>query len=350
MPKIDCNNEVRKYHSEEVTLSNIDQKMMRERRNAGRTRLNTGLKRDGRPLPCEQESQGSYAMRTMIQDPQSDYDIDDGAYFDKDDLKNANGGYLTPAEARQRVCDALKQDDRLKHDPIVKPNCVRQPYPEGYHIDIPVYRRIRPKDSAGNDVIEFEHASGDEWVRSDARAVTRWYNGRVGELKAGETDSSQLRRITKLTKKSARRRMEWKSKTTSGICMTKLVVDHFVAKEGRDDKSLHETWKAIRRKLDLSLQVAHPVLAGKNLAETENPEVEFFKEKLIEALKDLEVLDAQDCTRAKARAAWDKVFNTTFFSDQPTEDEAEPAKKSAAPFVVTSADVARRDDGGRRFG
>jgi hypothetical protein len=350
MAKIDCNTEMKKYHSEEVTLPNTEQKTMRERRNAGRTRLNTGLKRDGHPLPCEQESQGSYAMRTMTQDPQSDYDIDDGAYFHKDDLKNTNGGDLTPAEARQRVCDALKQDDRLKHDPIVKPNCVRQPYPEGYHIDIPVYRRIKSKDSAGNEVIEFEHASGDQWARSDARAVTRWYNSRVGELKAGESDSSQLRRITKLTKKSARRYMAWKSKTTSGICMTKLVVDCFVAKEGRDDESLHATWKAIRKTLDVSTQIAHPVLAGKNLAEAGDTEVEFFREKLIETLKDLEVLDAQDCTRAKARAAWDKAFNTTFFSDQPTEEQSELAKKSATPFVVTSADTARRDDGGRRFG
>ncbi|MGH8121851.1 MAG: cyclic GMP-AMP synthase DncV-like nucleotidyltransferase [Rudaea sp.] len=350
MAKIDCNTEMSKYHSKEVTLPKTDQDEMRDRRNAGRTRLITGLKRDGYPLPREQESQGSYAMRTMTQDPQSDYDIDDGAYFDKDDLKNANGGYLTPAEARQRVCDALRQDDRLKHDAIVKPNCVRQPYPEGYHIDVPVYRRIKSKDSAGNEIVEFEHAAGDEWAKSDARAVTRWYKELVGELKTGETDGSQLRRITKLTKKSARRYMAWKAKTTSGICMAKLVVDHFVAKEGRDDESLHETWKAIRKKLDLSLQVAHPVLSGKNIAEAGDTEVEFFKEKLIEALKDLEALDAQDCTRAKARAAWDKAFNTTFFSDQPTDEEAESAKKSAAPFVVTSADVARRDDGGRRFG
>ena len=350
MTKINCNSEMRKYHSEEVTLPNDEQTAMRKRRDAGRTRLNTGLERDGHPLPSEQESQGSYAMRTMVQDPQYDYDIDDGAYFDTEDLKNAAGGYLTPAQARQRVCDALKQDDRLKHDPIVKPNCVRQCYPEGYHIDIPVYRRIKFKDSAGEVVTKYELASGDEWVESDARAVTRWYNDGVGELKTGENDSSQLRRITKLTKKSARRHMDWKSKTTSGICMTKLVVDHFVPKDGHDDESLHETWKEIRKKLDLSTQIAHPVLTGKNLAEEGDTEVEFFREKLIETLKDLEVLDAENCTQTKARTAWDKAFNTTFFSDLPTEEESESVKKSSAPFVVTSADSARRDDGGRRFG
>jgi hypothetical protein len=38
----------------------------------------------------------------------------------------------------------------------------------------------------GNDVIEYELASGDEWTKSDARKVTSWYNDAVGnELKTG---------------------------------------------------------------------------------------------------------------------------------------------------------------------
>lgn len=349
MAQFDCNSEIKNYHAQEVTLPKADQDTMRARRNAGRTRLIKGLERDGHPSPYDQESQGSYAMRTMTQDPQSDYDIDDGAYFDKEDLKSASGEYLTPGEARQRVRDALKQDDRLKHDAIAKPNCVRQPYPEGYHIDIPVYRRIKSTDSSGAEVANFERAAGDQWIKSDARATTRWFNTLVGELKTGEADSSQLRRVVKLTKKSARRQMAWKPKTTSGICLTKLVVDHFVAKEGRDDESLHETWKAIRKRLDVSLQIVHPI-ESENLAEAGDPEVEFYRNTLIEALKDLEILAAENCTRADARRAWDKAFNTTFFSDLPTDDDGTSVKKSSAPFIVTSGDAVRRDDGGRRFG
>lgn len=75
---------------------------------------------------------------------------------------------------------------------------MRQKYPEGYHIDIPVYRIVRSKDASGNEVVEYELASGDNWVKSDARKVTRWYNDAVGtELKAGDADTSQLRQVDK---------------------------------------------------------------------------------------------------------------------------------------------------------
>jgi hypothetical protein len=160
------------HHADEVTLGKDDQDEMRSRRDNGRRRLETGLERDGHPLPTEQASQGSYAMRTMHQDGQTDYDIDDAAYFEKADLKDTNGVDLTPDAARERVCQALQQDERLKHPAENKTNCVRQRYPEGYHIDIPVYRIDRGTDWQGNRTVTYEHASGSNWVRSDARRDT----------------------------------------------------------------------------------------------------------------------------------------------------------------------------------
>jgi hypothetical protein len=350
MTIFNCHDETTAYHNDEVTLGKTAQDEMRARRDAGRTRLTTGLTRDGHPLPEERESQGSYAMRTMHQDEQCDYDIDDGAYFAKDDLQDTAGIALSPRAARERACKALQQDDRLKYPADIKENCVRQRYPDGYHIDIPIYRILRGKDWRGEEIVTYEHSSGDAWVESDARAVTRWFNALVGELNTGQFDGSQMRRVTKLTKKAARSRISWKSQTTSGICMTKLVVDHFVACLGRDDEALHKTWKAIHQSLSVSQRIAHPVLAGKNLAEYGDSEVVFFRDRLGEALKTLEVLDKASCTRAQARKAWDQVFNTTCFSDQPTDEDPENGDKKRGPFIMTSAEVARRDDGDRRFG
>lgn len=350
MSTVDCNTEMTKYHAEKVTLSKSEQDEMRTRRNAGRSRLEAGLKRNGHPVPSEFGSQGGYMMRTMVQDAQCDYDIDDGAYFVADDLKDVNGNALSPYAARERVCNALKQDDRLKHDAEIKNNCVRQRYPEGYHVDVAVYRIVKSKDAAGKDITEYELASGNEWVRSDARAVTGWFNGLVGELNTGESDGSQMRRVTRFTKKFARSRVAWKTQTTTGICMTKLVVDHFVAKPGRDDDALRETWKAIKNTLDKSLRVDHPLPGGRRLAEEGDAEVDFLRDCLGDALETLLVLDDQDCTKKQARQAWDSVFNTTFFSDQPIDEDSSGSKKAAAPFVVTSGETARRDDGGRRFG
>ncbi|MEI2768750.1 MAG: hypothetical protein V9E86_09775 [Nitrosomonas sp.] len=83
-----------------MTLQRTEQDEMRERRDNGRIRLRNGLTNAGHPSPKESSSQGSYAMRTMVQDDQCDYDIDDGVYFEKDDLKSDDGTYLTAKEAR----------------------------------------------------------------------------------------------------------------------------------------------------------------------------------------------------------------------------------------------------------
>ena len=340
MATVDCSAEMSKYHKEEVTLQKADQDAMRSRRDAGRTRLEKGLERDGHPLPKETASQGSYAMRTMVQDAECDYDIDDGDYFKKDDLKDSNGNELTPYAARERVCKALKQDERLKHDAEIHRNCVRQKYPQGYHIDIPVYRIVTSKDRDGKEVTEYELASEESWTKSDARAVTRWFNNMVGELNTGEADGSQMRHVTKLTKKFARSRLDWKPKTTSGICMTKLVTECFVAKPDRDDEALHETWKAINSRLDKSLRIDHPVLTGKTLADEGDTAVSFLQDCLKKALEDLKVLNANDGTKTKGLKAWDHVFNTTFFSDQLAEGNSSRTSEGATPNSLLRTAVA----------
>lgn len=358
MPDIDCHTDILGFHAEKVTLGNAQQDAMRTRRDAGRTRLSNGLDKAGHPRPRETQSQGSYAMRTMVQDDENEYDIDDGVYFALNDLKDADGATLDPAAARQRVRAALK-DNRLTYDAIVKRNCVRQGYPEGYHIDIPVYRVVKAEGDDGKDVDQYELASGDEWSVSDARAVTAWFNGRVGELNRGAADGSQLRRITKLTKKFARR-PEWKDHTTSGICITRLVWDHFVSCGGRDDKALRKTWQAVSAALAVSTEIAHPVLDG-NLAERGDREVQHFASCLAEALQSLEVLDDEDCTRAQARAAWDEVFATDYFGGLPSGDDDDGGgggQRGGGPgsgnpreaLTSTGTAPARRNDGGGRFG
>lgn len=350
MTIFDCNDEMLGYHAEKVTLNKGDQDEMRSRRDNGRSRLTAGLERDGHAAPTDLASQGSYAMRTMHQDEQTDYDIDDAAYFEKDDLKDGAGFELTPLEARKRVCAALQQDERLKHPAEVKTNCVRQRYPEGYHIDVPVYRTIRGVDANGHETVRYEHASGDRWDVSDARAVTSWYNNQVGELNSGQPDGSQMRRGTRLTKKQARSRIDWKKHTTSGITMTRLVVDHFVAVPGRDDESLYLTWKSIHAALLRSTRVAHPVMTGRNLANEGDAEVAYFRDRLGEALRALAALETSGCTRAQARKAWDAAFGTTYFSNQPTDQNDDKGGNKRAPFVQVSPAVAKREDGERRFG
>lgn len=347
MANIDCNKDLIAYHKEQVTLGNNEQNDMRSRRDNGRTRLKNGLARMSKSHPKIIDSQGSYTMKTMVQDSQNEYDIDDGVYFLPEDLTGFLGMSLSPLEARTLVCDALSDDDRLKSPAEVKNNCVRQTYPQGYHIDYPVYRIKSESDGQGGVQDYYELASGSSWIRSDAKAVTSWFNSKVSTLNSGDVnDGSQLRRIVRYTKKFARSIDDWKDKTASGIAITKLVVDHFQQSEDRDDISLRETWKAIKKSLDVSTAIAHPVIEGTNIHEKNDPKVIFFKEKLSSALNVLATIDENDCAQLDALEAWDSVFNVKFFAKRaPASAEC---KKSA--FAVVSSTTPKRDDGGNRFG
>lgn len=104
----DCNDDVLAFHNEKVTLSQPLRTAMRDRRNANRKRLKDRLKEKGLPLPQEFIKQGSYAMLSMVQDDDNDYDIDDGVYFAEEDLKDKDGNPLSPKATREFVCDALR--------------------------------------------------------------------------------------------------------------------------------------------------------------------------------------------------------------------------------------------------
>ena len=347
MSVFDCGEDMGKFHADEITLSTDDQTEMRERRNTGRRRLEIGLDEEEHPQPKLTCTQGSYAMHTMVQDPDCDYDIDDGIYFAEGDLVDDLGLALTPQEAKERVCKALSRDKRFASPAQVFPKCVRQVYNEGYHIDMPVYRIRKEDDGQGGKREVFELAGDGSWDVSDARATTRWFKDEVARRNgdnAGEGD--QMRRIVRLTKGFARSRADWKDETTSGIVITKLVADHFLPSAGRDDEALLDTWKAIEAQLKMSTAVDHPVNALK-LAEEGNPKVSFFKDKLSWALGELKVLES-GCTRSEARQAWDGVFDSGYFQKLPDPSAKEAATK--AFFIATSDKSDVRNDGNGRFG
>lgn len=345
MSVFDCGDDMGKFHGDEITLSSGERTEMRERRNTGRRRLEIGLDEEEHPQPKMTCTQGSYAMHTMVQDADCDYDIDDGIYFAEEDLVNEFGAALTPQQAKERVCAALSRDKRFASPAQVFPKCVRQVYNEGYHIDMPVYRIRKEDDGKGGTREVYELAGDGTWDVSDARATTRWFKdevSRLNSLKDGQ--GNQMRRVVRLTKGFARSRTDWKDQTTSGIVITKLVIDHFVPSDGRDDEALLDTWQAIRTQLRTSTQVAHPVNAT-NLAEEGNAKVTFFKGKLSWALDELAILEA-GCTRSEAREAWDSAFDSSYFEKLPEPKDEE--KK--AFFIATSAKSDIRNDGNGRFG
>jgi hypothetical protein len=215
------------------------------------------------------------------------------------------------------VCAAL-QNDTFKVAPEVRKNCVRVVYNEGYHVDVPSYRRLEHKDAwSGETSYSFELASSD-WKVSDPREVTRWFKKTNNELSPNDGEG-QFRRIVRCLKMFSKSRQSWKGKNPTGFALTKLTSEVFVSKPNRDDISLRDTMKAISQRLSWNKEIRHPVV-NEVLIASDDPRPEYFRNRLDENLGHLDVLDAPECTHALAMAAWDKVFHSDWFSQQPPDD------------------------------
>ena len=325
-----CHDDILAYHDEKVTLPKVEQDEMRDRRNTNRQRLKDGLKRDGEPAPTGFQSQGSYAHRTMVQHKDKDYDIDDGVYFWKDDLKGPNGGDKTARQAKEMVRKAL-HDDRFNRPPEVRSNCVRVYYNAGYHVDVPVYRKVKTTNIWGEEEVTYEIASTD-WKKADPAEVTRWFK-RENERQSPDTSNGrQLRRDTRLNKAFARSRESWRPRIATGFMITTLIVNEcYRANAAREDKALYDTMVAMRDRLNWNLEIEHPTVEGEMLTSgPDDARTKFLREKLDWAIGELEVLFDPGCTREQALKAWDKVFNTTFFSERLEEEKAAEQKSEGA--------------------
>jgi len=324
----DCSKDLIAYHNEEVTLPQIERSAMRDRRNANRDRLKKRLREAHKPEIDKFIKQGSYAMLTMVQDPENDYDIDDGVYFKEGSLRGEDGKTLSPLQVREMICEAL-QDDRFNKKPQVHDSCVRVYYNEGYHVDMPVYR-TRDADE------EYELASAEGWVVSRAADVESWFDEKNQNLSPDAENGRQFRRIVRILKKFARSRKNWKEEIATGFSITKLVSECYVKNADREDQALRGTMEKLYERLRNSLVVCHPVTTGAHLTKgLDDPRMRFFRERLKEALEHLAVLDAVDCTAARALSAWDRVFNASFFSGRLIIEEA--AKNLAVSSMLKSA-------------
>lgn len=354
----DCAKDLLAFHDEKITLPDAERTAMRTRRDANRDRVRKGLTANDKPLPWRFKSQGSYEMRTMIQHPAKDYDIDDGVYFRKSDLVGPQGGEMSALQARQMVRDAV-DDGSFKTPPSCHKNCVRVHYDAGYHVDLPVYRTVTETDIWGTETTYQELASST-WKRSDACDVTAWFDDANTTQSPDTTNGRQLRRITREIKKFARSRDSWCAQILSGFAITALVVECYKADLAREDRALHNTMKAIRDRLTYNLVIDHPCTAGVTITSgTDDAKAKFFRTKLSDALTWLEPVFAQDCTRAKALAAWDKLYCTDYFSLRASP-VSEAARAIGAPAILSSGfltqsataagiGAAVRKDGGGRY-
>ena len=336
----DCSKEITGFHDKHVRLSAADSSKLAGYREANKTRVNNGLKTAENPIPARHINQGSYAMQTINQHPDNDYDIDVGMIFNKEDLEGPQGGDKTALDTRKMVLDAV-MDEKFKTPPEIRQNCVRIHYNEGHHVDMPAYRETQNGD--GQTKIEL---AGKDWTESDPEAVTKWFNKAVIDNSPDETNGRQMRRIVRLLKYWCKSRTSWNMPT--GFIISKLVDERYVSKKDRDDQSVYETMVAIRNRFLADENVYHPILSGVLISEGKEAAVTQFKDRLDTAIDDLADLFDPDCTKKAAIKAWKKIFKHSYF-----DDVLENSAAHAAPAVVIASREPQRPverHGETRFG
>lgn len=324
---IDCHKHVVAYHNDEITLPEAERGEMRDRRNANRDRIKARLKAIEKPAPAFFASQGSYADKTMVRYPDKDYDIDDGVYFYKEDLVGPNGGEMTALQARKMVYDALN-DGSFSTPPELHTNCIRVLYAAGYNVDVPVYRIVTETDIFGNETEHVELAGAD-WIRSDARDVSKWFDGVNQSLSPDTENGRQFRRIVRDIKKLTNSRKSWRKRILSGYGVTIIAAECFVPVANRDDYALHATLKAMRNRLQWSLSIKSPVAPYDCVAESDDARSKYFRARLDDLSGYLDNIETAE-TENEALDAWAGLYGDSYFSDRKSKAQSEALETKSA--------------------
>jgi hypothetical protein len=317
----DYNEQVQAYESDCVNLPQAVKDKLRDHREANRTRLKRNRPDSIRLNDDHFIPQGSMAIGTTVQEENSAYDIDDGVWFHKDDLKKKDGTAYTARETQEMVRDALK-DPNFNKQPEIHNNCVRVFYAEGHHVDVPCYRKL----DADTDNERQELAGANGFTASDPTEINRWFIDRVESLnKQRDGAGSQLRVMIRLMKRFARSRGEdWDM--PNGLKLTMLVEECAPSYYERDDEAFYWLLSKLKNRLATSLEV-------ENRAQTKTPKDKLTKStndanmvelrtRVGEALDKLLVLHRSDCTKQQAREAWDWVFQSDGFFEAYDKDSA----------------------------
>ena len=313
-----CSRDIGNYHNDRVQLTSSQKNELRNRRDANRDRVRDRLKDAGHPLPQKFVAQGSFSMGTTIQEPNRDYDIDDGVVFSRESLQGPRGADKTPLDTRHMVRDAV-DNGSFKQPPETKTNCVRVFYNDGPHVDLPVYRQVASPEQY------FELASS-EWKVSDPEGVNAWFRDCLD--RAGEKGRIQLRQLIRLLKSFCANRPSYS--LPSGFVLTVLSQEQYWIRDESLDGSFRSLLKRIRDRLSHNLHVRHPVVDEWLIDGDTSHKTEKLRDLLTAALDELDILDRPNCTRSRALRAWKKVLATDYFDRDIEQAEEDEKKKTSA--------------------
>jgi hypothetical protein len=246
----------------------------------------------------------------MVQSETESSDIDDGVVFSREALKGSRGGDRTANDAKEMVRAAVASTCTFKTPPEVRGNCVRIYYANGFHVDMPVYRKYEE-----SGITYKELASTGTWKVSAPEDITTWFNGQVVAKSPDDTNGRQMRRIVRLLKAWTKSRASWSM--PSGFILSVLVDEQYYLNQtwkDRDDLALLSVMRAIRTRLLSHERVYRPVSPLEEITRDSTlGRIRKLRDELGYAIAEFSKIERADCNELMALKALKTMFFTNFF-------------------------------------
>lgn len=314
----DCNILFRRFY-EKTNLSSSKKENLRVSRDAVRDKIKTFFKKTLDAQVPDFCFQGSFAIKTVVNPLDGEYDIDDGVYLQN--LPNDKNKWPSTEKVHKWIVNAVENHTDETQD---KTNCVRVVYKGKYHIDLPIYG-----EDKGETLLA--RKGTESWTRSDPKEFTEWFHRKL------KIHGEQMRRNVQYLKAWK----DYKSLEFPSIAITILVGENHISFEERDDQSLFYTIDKILYQLKNDKAVKKPVYPYENvLGKLSDNQIDRIITKL-EALKsDAEkALSLSNYDTSKASELWERQFGDRFPINQSENDKA---KHTAPSLIVTENEIERR--------
>ncbi len=306
------------FHGKILLAKSKRDDLIRSRDNL-RSHIRTKFEEKNRPK-IKFKIQGSFHNGTTVNPLNSDYDIDDGIYFDPPLDEESRQSPETVHAWVKEAADSYKQVDPAKD----KKRCVRVPFKAGYHVDFPIYY-LTGKDPNRRPELAIKN---DGWKFSDPRALSDWFEGEVA------SKGALLRRVVRYFKAWS----DYIGQSSSynmpaGIVLTILATEEFQPSD-RDDEAFAETVSTIYERLKFDQSIRNPKDHTEDLRKRiSDPQFDNFMAKLIKFVQDAETALEHESAEEAAKY-WQKQLGERFPVIKDEDGKGQSSKTHQAPGIV----------------
>ena len=318
----DCHDLFEQFYGE-IKLSHSQLDYLKQARNALRKKVREHFDEMEyiRPKFC---GQGSYAMSTIINPLDEEYDIDDGVYLQNLDEQDM-GRWPSPSTVHKWIYEAAK--GHTDEDPVDKRTCIRVAYSGHYHVDLPIYGEY-------DEGFYLAEKGAKGWHPSDPKALTDWF------VKQVRGKGEQLRRIVRYFKAWG----DYQSRRCtlpSGLILTILSVRNFEAGGSktteRDDAVFGKTVKNVYVQISRSFRICNPIDEEEVLSERlTEPQKKNFK-RLLSVLREAAGAALREDSEKAACKIWKAELGDKFPNCDDVKEKQVPLRTSGPALLRNDA-------------